>query len=71
MFIILELQCDKDSCTYGGEDKTLERKCRCVRDSLLAYRLKTPPTTNRALHYVQTYEGAELYHHLFLSLASG
>ena len=50
----------RTSCTYGSRDKTLDQICRCVRDSLLAYRLKFPPATNRALHSVQTYEGAEL-----------
>jgi hypothetical protein len=59
VFIILELQCDKNSCTYGGGDKTLDQRFRCVRDSLLAYHLKITPATNRALYYVQTYEGAE------------
>jgi hypothetical protein len=52
VFIWLELQCEKVSCTYGHK-KTLDQTghCHCISDSLLAYRLKIPPAKKCALHY--------------------
>jgi hypothetical protein len=40
-------------CIYEGVGEGLDqtRRCRCISDSLLAYRLKIPPAKNRALRY--------------------
>jgi hypothetical protein len=53
VFTCLKLQSDKVNCTYGSTGKTLDQKRRshCIRDSLLAHRLKISPAKNRALNY--------------------
>ena len=55
MFICLDLQRDKVSCTYGGGGKTPDLMCCCSSDSFLAYRLKIPPGKNRALLYTSAF----------------
>ena len=53
MFISLEFQCNKVSHTYGGgENEYTIHDLHCLRESLIAYRFKIPPTKNLALHYI-------------------
>ena len=49
MFICLELQFDKVSCTFGGRDKDwMKHDTFCTNDLLLTYCLKFSPAKNHA-----------------------